>query len=193
MATIRSNHLIILFLLLSIAGCKKDETPQNAAEPHPVEVMTTLRMALVDTSDNVKNNVTVTFRDLDGSGGTPATADTLTLRPGVTYFATVTLSNERSSPATAVTPEIQREAKAHRVWYTVSGGIASKMSIAYFDSDGANPLGLAVYISVSTTNVSTGSLRVVLRHYDPESLKLSDLNGILGAVDIDATFPIVIR
>ncbi len=184
---------IFLPILLLLASCKKDESPTEGAAPHPVEVITTLRMALQDTSDNVKNNVTVTYRDLDGPGGTPPTVDTLKLRTGVTYLATLTLSNERTSPVTVVTPEIQREAKAHRVWYTVSGGISSKMSIAYFDSDGANPLGLVVYIGVSTTTVNTGTLQVVLRHYDPESLKTSDLNGILGAVDISATFPILIQ
>lgn len=150
-------------------------------------------MALEDTSDNIKNNVTVTYRDLDGPGGMAPIVDTLKLRTGVTYLTTVLLLNDRTTPVTVLNPEILREAKAHRVWYTVSSGISSKMSVAYLDSDGANPLGLVVYISVSHTTVSTGSLRVVLRHYDPESVKLSDLNGILGAVDIDATFPILIE
>ncbi len=181
---------------LMVTGCKKDDPMSPNPDPNTQELITTVILRLADTTGNTANNVTATFRDLDGPGGNPPSIDTLRLKAGVGYDCHVLILDQTKTPVDTVSNEVEEEGKAHRIWYTAGGGATTRVSVVPRDNDGGAPtplpIGLHVRINVSAGGSATGTLRSVLKHYEPESTKRSDTNGSLGETDFDVTFPVVI-
>lgn len=181
---------------LLLTGCKKDDPTSPGPDPNPQELITTIILQLTDTTGNTANAVTAAFRDLDGPGGNPPTVDTVRLKGGVGYDCRVVILDETKTPVDTVSNEVAEEGTAHRIWYSTAGGIAGRVAIVPIDNDGGTPtplpIGLLIRVNVSTAGAAAGTLRSVLKHYQPESTKRSDTNGSLGETDFDVTFPISI-
>ncbi|MBX2991564.1 MAG: hypothetical protein KF749_10415 [Bacteroidetes bacterium] len=198
MKNLRAIHVLAAFLLSAavlVTGCKKDDPVSPPEEQNPQELITTLILSLTDTA-GVAPGAEAIFRDLDGPGGNAPTIDTMKVQSGVVYQATILLLDQTKTPADTISHEVEEEGLSHRFWFTVGGGAAGRITVTYLDEDEGNPplpIGLETQIAVSAGGTTTGTYQVVLKHYEPASLKRSDTNGTLGETDIDVTFPVQIQ
>lgn len=169
-------------LLLGLAAC--DTTPDDTAGEG--ELITAVTLTLTPSGGGTP--VTATFRDTNGDGLVQSTeVGTVRLLAGATYTGALTLAG----PDGDLTAEVQGEADAHQVVYTVGGGAASRVTITITDRDGAEkPLGLATTMAASSGSLVSGTLRVVLYHYEDTSRKVAGIAG--SEADVDLTFPLVV-
>ncbi len=185
---------ILTTATLLAPGCEEDPStpPQNT---NPQEVITTLSLSLVDTS-NSGNTTTAQFRDTDGPGGNQPVIDTLRLTSGTTYFCTLLLLDESRAPVDTISNEVGEENLSHRFWFAPGGNVSTRVTVVANDEDDGVPplpIGLQTVISVSSGGSASGTYRAVLKHYDPESLKRSDVDGTLGETDVDVVFPLILQ
>jgi hypothetical protein len=168
--------------LFLVVGCKNVTDPHDHNEG---ELITTVRLDLVNT-DDASETVSATIKFKEGFGHDEALErnDTLKLKAGIEYAATITLLNESVSPAEDMTTEIAEEAGEHQLFYQPS---ASALTIAYADEDDA---GLPIGIETIMTAANTGSLnlKVTLKH-QPD-LKNSTSTVATGETDVEVNFAV---
>jgi|LakMenE18May11ns_1017448.scaffolds.fasta_scaffold9401258_1 hypothetical protein len=163
--------------LLTYASCKK-KTP--APDPNEEELITTIQLTFIDSAGS-KPLVTAIYKDLDGDGGNnPSSWDTIKLQSNTTYYASINLYNESTSPTDTITNEILEEDDEHLFCYTSTN---SNIQVNRTDSDGTYEVGLQSKWKV--TNVGIGIMNIVLKH-QPDGIK----NGTcgVGSSDIDLNF-----
>ncbi|HEX9654802.1 MAG TPA: type 1 periplasmic binding fold superfamily protein, partial [bacterium] len=167
-------------------GCGDDKDP---AGPDEEELITTVILTLTETGTT--NQVTAQFEDLDGDGGNAPVIGTLTLGAGKTYTGTIQLLNESVNPAEDITEEVEAESDAHQFFFTAEGGIAGRVVVTITDLDANNlPIGLEYTVTVSAGAAASGTLNVVLGHFD-EVAK----DGVTRSpeTDVDIDFPVNIQ
>jgi hypothetical protein len=184
------KNLLALFsvLLLVYSGCNDDD-PASSGDPGPgeEELITTVTLTLTDASD-ANNIVTVQWRDDDGPGGNDPVIGTLTLMAGTTYNGSIQLLNEQENPAENITEEVEEESDAHQFFYTAEGDIAARVAIAYTDQDGNGlPVGLSFTVTVSAGGAVSGTLNVVLSHFDEIA---KDGTSKSNETDVDIDLPV---
>ncbi len=178
---------LLLGGLLATSACKEKVDPEPE---HEQELITTvvLRLEPVDKGQQV----TVTYRDLDGPGGQAPVIDNLVLKPNTVYNASLSFLDE-SMPSHAhdITEEIREEGSEHEVFYVVTGGAnISFAKTVQTDMDANNrPIGLETV--ATTAAASTGAVRIVLKHQP--GLKSASSTIETGETDVDITFPTVIQ
>lgn len=153
-------------LILFNSGCEDD--PTDPGNGNPQELITTVILTLVNQA-NTNDIVTVTWKDLDGSGGNAPTIDTMFVTAGATYSGSIKFLDESKNPPEDITVEVEEEANAHQVFYTSEGGSAGRITITINDVDTNNPplpVGLDYTFAVSAGGAASGTLNVVLSHYD---------------------------
>lgn len=165
---------------LLLSSCKKEDEEENEEE-----VITTMQLTFVPVGGGA--TVTYKFDDPDGPGGGAPTKDQIILAPNKTYNVTVQLLNKTVTPAEDVTLEVAAEPQAHRFYYQPSGGT---IMVSGLNNDGAGiPLGIT---SIWTTGAaSTGTMKVVLRHYagNPPNKAAGDLvDNSKSSTDIEVDF-----
>ena len=164
---------------LLLSSCKKDK------EENEEEVITTMQLTFVPVGGG--STVTYKFDDPDGPGGAAPTTDQIILAPNKTYNVTVQLLNKTANPIADVTTEVASESRAHRFYYQPSGGT---ITVSGLNNDVAGiPLGITS--TWTTAAVSTGTMKVTLRHYpgNPPNKAAGDLvdNG-KSSTDIEVDF-----
>lgn len=176
----------IAFLALSSCGNDDDCVDCGGGE----EVITTLNLTLTPTTGDV---VTMSFQDLDGDGGNDPTITNGTLQANMTYTGSIEVLNESESPAEDITAEIMTEDDEHQFFFVI--GSSLNLTVAYGDQDGnGNPLGLAT--TVTTTDASSGSLTVTLRHQPDKTasgVSDGDITNAGGETDIEVTFDVTVQ
>ncbi len=181
--------LAILFIsAITFTSCSDDDNPMEELEE---EVITTMKITL--TPDGGGTAVTIESKDLDGDGPNAPVITPGTLTANTTYNASITLSNETESPAEDITAEIRQEDEDHQFFYQTTGINATTAYAGSNDADG-NPVGLS--FTLTTTDASTGSLIVTLRHEPNKSatgVKEGSITNAGGETDIAVTFPITIQ
>lgn len=173
-----------------LVSCGDDPQPANEEE-----LITTLTVTLTSSGGAP---ITMTFKDLDGSGpGTPtytysSGGNEAILLTSTTYAASLTLLNESVTPSENITTEIEEEADEHLFCFQKTG--LSGLSINYADTEadyigsGVLPVGLTT--TWTTTSESSGAVKITLRHQP--GTKNGDCPGS-GDTDIEVTFNIVIQ
>jgi hypothetical protein len=179
---------VALIATIFITGCKKDD--DNVEEPvdtNTSEVMTTLKLTFVDSA-GVAPNVIAQYRDPDGDGGnSPVQFDEIRLLANKTYFATVVIQDETKSPIVTISDEVIEESNDHLFFYTPTN-VNATVSITDQDSN-TPPLPLGINTKWRTQAVSSGTVRVVLRHQPG----VKDGTYAPGETDIDLTFQAVVE
>ncbi len=181
----RSLPLAVLASTLALGACDDDPTGPVANEP---ELITDVTITLTPVGGGTA--ITTTIADPDGPGPNPPNAQTaaITLTPGMTYDGTVEFF-DRSDPSDVedVTEEVEREDDEHRVFYVLSGltGVSVPDTSLDTDGDGA-PLGLSFQVVVEATASGTGTIQVILSHYDEEPK--GDGSEQSDETDVDVTF-----
>lgn len=156
------------------------------------------------------SNVTVTLqrdgaapivssiRDTDGNGPQAPLAQSaaITLASGVAYAGSVTFVNDLETPNEDITEEVRLEDDEHRIYHIVGGNLAGLVTVDQLDTDGGGlPLGLTFRLtpSAGVASGTTGTLRIVLKHYD-EVVKTAGASVDDDAeTDIDISFSIAIE
>jgi hypothetical protein len=182
MNAFRFLPLLLLGLTVTVAACDSTEPDPGAGEG---ELIT--RVVLTLTPQGGGTAATATYNDANRNGLIEAGEfTTLALRAGATYSGTVTFA----SPDEDVTAEVRAEAEAHQVLYTPGGGAAGRLTITVTDRDrNSLPLGLQFTAAVSGGTAATGTLRVVLSHY--EGVKQAGVPS--PEADFDGAFPVTIN
>ncbi|MFN4298620.1 MAG: hypothetical protein ACK4EX_02695 [Thermaurantimonas sp.] len=177
----------ILILLFSVA-CKK-EKPEV---PKENELITTLEF-LLKNSENPLDSVFLRFFDVDGMGGIPPQVTQVgEVKANQAYHGSLRLWDETQNPPGNVNVDILATANDHQIFF-IPQGIDAQFIYKDFDPNG-KPLGLQV--DVITGSPSTGSLRIVLRHYPNKNapgVAQGNIENAGGSTDIEATFPIEIK
>jgi hypothetical protein len=177
----------ILFsaMLMSVSflfqSCSKDEE-----EHHEEELITTLQLHFTPQSGGATQ--TFVYRDADGPGGATPVVDDIILDAGTVYQVHLEVLNESITPAEDITPEILSEADAHRFYYLPS--TTSNLTFSNYDTDD-NGVTLGLAATATTGTPSSGTLRMVLRHYPgnpPGKEETDDENSPKSTTDIDVVF-----
>ncbi len=168
-------------LVLAVSACG-DSTTAPGGE---TEVISRVTLTLTPSAGGAA--LSTYIDDSDGNGPTAPSAQVgaLALAKGVTYTGTVKFENRLKTPAEDITAEVQAEANEHRVFYTVTN---TGVTLTTTDVDGQNrPLGVRFSKVVTPTASGTGTMRVVLCHYD-DAPKVATATSCSGDTDIDLTF-----
>ena len=185
-ATLRPLSLAVV---LSVFGIACDDDPSTPPEGNDQELITQVTITLSPVGGGTDMVSTIT--DPDGLGPLPpdpATA-TLALTAGMTYDGTIAFV-DASDPGNPedITTEVAAEADEHRIFYFVTGLTDVSVPDASLDQDGNGaPLGLSFQVVAEATAAGTGSVRVVLSHYDDEPK--GDGSTQSDETDADVSFP----
>ena len=167
---------------LILAGCKK----KNKDEENEEELITTVKLTLTPVGGG--SALVYSWKDVDGVGGSAPVIQTVTLAPSKVYNCSVQFLNESVNPAEDITPEVVTEGVDHQVYYAVSGGATLTVNGLNNDANGL-PLGVA---SVFTTGaVSTGSLKITLKH--KPGVKAAGDPVSKGETDVEVDLPVSVQ
>ena len=180
------QSLVVMLLgFVLFSGCKKDPV----VDPNENELITTVRISLLDKTGGSTTPLVFEFKDLDGEGGAaPSKFDEIVLTKGKTYDCSLTVLNESVSPAADITKEILAEAVDHQFYYSASDGLVTVSNLNN-DSKGL-PLGTTATWTTGTLTGS-GTLRLTLKH-KPGIKTAGDLVTV-GETDIALDFKLKVQ
>ena len=174
--------LLLILLVLSVAACDSNEPDEEGAGEE--ELITRVVLTLVGGGETISAEAD----DPDGDG-TNFQIDTITLQSGTTYTGSIDLFDDVNGED--IGEEVAEEDDEHQFFYTPSGGIAGRVTVTITDTDGAGlPVGLAFTLTVSNGGAASGSLNVVLSHFDEEPKNGTDRSD---ETDVDVTVPVTIQ
>ncbi len=179
---------IIAAATLLFAACNKD--PKNAPTPDEQELITTLK---INVSDSAGFNKSFVYKVENGfgSGGT-IVIDTMKLSPNKSYWASLTVLNEKAIPTEDITTEIIEKSEEHLfVFESKPASGAGSISITEGNKDNKG-LAFNQSFKINTDAKGNGNFQVILLHAP------TDKNGTNqatagGETDLDASFPVVIE
>lgn len=148
--------LTTVIVLLTAAGCKKANKPNNETEHEAVNG--------VDLIFKQGTTVVATYtaEDPDGDGGNPPSRiDKITLQAGASYTVEVVLRNISNGVSKDISASVRSQAKEHEFFFLPSG-IALTVVKTDTDSNGY-PVGFNTNWTVGTTK-STGKVQLKLMH-----------------------------
>ena len=184
---------IILFTVLAVlfTACNKDKVETPVAEEQ--ELITTLRITVTDTVSG--SSSTFNYKIENGFNGyTPSVVyfDTIKLSSNKTYTYSISVLNEKATPAEDVTSEVISENDEHLfilVSDPASGAGAITVSNGNKDNnnDPFNQEGMFI-----TDAAGTGTLTLTLIH-TPIDKNAATTAGTGGETDAEAVFPVVLQ
>lgn len=195
--TIKQFSILTITTILTFSSCKKDD-PKNPVATNPQEVLTTVIISGYNQNDsnNLNNQFSYKWEDLDGDGGNAPTIDTLVLDTGIEYRCQMLILDKTKTPFDTVSFAIEEKKNEHQFFYAPSANLVGTFSTEILDFDDNNPklpVGLKFNLSTKSnqTNVLPllGTLNMVLSHYDgvPKSSSKSSES------DIDINFPVRLK
>jgi len=188
MKRLHSSLLLAAITTLLMAGCSDDPSTGPDAPEH--EEANKVVLQLTNTA-NPSDAITATFLDADDAGGNPPTIDTLRLANNTSYSGTIRVYHQHGTSTEELTGDIERLKDEHQFFFTAKDGISGRVFITPTDKDSKNlPVGLAFTAVVGNGGAATGTLNVVLGHFD-EVAKDGTTRSPESDVDID--FPVVVR
>ena len=170
-----------------------DDDPATPPEDNEQELITQVTVTLTPVGGGAA--LTSSITDPDGLGAQPpqAATATLALAAGVTYNGTVEfLDASDPNDVEDITEEVEEEADEHRIFYIVTGVTGVTVPDASLDQDGNGaPVGLTYQVVADAAAAGTGTLRVVLSHYDDEPK--GDGSEQSDETDADVSFPMTVN
>lgn len=178
----KSLFLALTLACLLLTGCDSTEPIDDG--PGEGELITRVVLTLNGGGQTIQAEA----NDPDGDG-TGFQIDTINLQSGVTYLGTLGLFDVPNG--TNIGLEVANEAETHQVFYTPGEGVAGRMTIRITDADANGlPLGLAFELTVAGGGPVTGTLNVVLSHFDGEVKTGTNRSS---ETDMDVTFPVQVQ
>ncbi|MCE7993539.1 MAG: type 1 periplasmic binding fold superfamily protein [Roseivirga sp.] len=192
MKSIRNTDLKPLWLAIILVWAGTACSSEDPTEVNEEELITTVNMTFTNTA-MASDVVNVSFRDLDGPGGSNPVIDDLTLSANASYTYTLEFLNEQETPADNITAEVRAEGVDHQV-FLIKGGNAD-FTTTYGDQDtNGNPIGLLG--TVTTGAAGNGALSIVLVHKPNKSatgVANGNISGAGGEEDIRVQFTLSIQ
>ena len=183
-----SMFIAVLLCFTLLTSCDKDDEDNGddpkVSEEHEEELITTVRLSL--TKEGESAATTFSWKSDGQATGEAQSRDSIKLEANATYALSAQFLNESETPAEDITEEIEEEKDEHLLIFLPSSTL--KLSYSYSDTD--DPLGLSG--TVTTSEASTGDLRVVLRHEPKSKDTPTDLTAVGGSTDVDVTFGVKI-
>ncbi|MCR5889535.1 hypothetical protein LRS06_17510 [Hymenobacter sp. J193] len=179
----RATLLALVAATPLFSACSKDDNDEPTPDEEN-EQITTVMYTLTPVGGGTP--VSVTYRDVDGDGGTAPTIGTLTLAPNTTYTGTLTLRDETKNPVVDTSAEILEEADEHLFVYEPTP--ADLLTVTRTDKD-ANNLEIGLQTRLETTAATTGTLKITLRHQPG----VKDGSFAPGDTDVEVVFPTTVR
>ncbi len=177
------KYAFIAVFALVYAGCDSDDPDDDG--PGEEELITRVTVTL--TPMDAGAVVTAEATDPDGDG-TDFQIDSITLTAGATYTGNIQVFDDLNNEN--ITEEVEEEDAEHQFFYFPAGGVADRITVTYDDQDeNGLPVGLSFTVAVTAGDAATGTMRVVLSHYDEgpkDGVNLSDES------DVDVEFPVTI-
>lgn len=190
MKTTIKTIAIVALAALSLSACKRDKNEPDVEDPVPItdppEVITTLRLAIIDSADVTQTPKLYAYKDPDGDGGTAGaflnesgTHDTIMLTANHTYWSKVYILDETKTPTDSTSNVIAGDESAeHMLFYNgdpaATGSAAntvlssampytvktngSNITISYLDVDNGTPQRNIGLHTRWRTSTSTGSI-----------------------------------
>jgi len=178
-----TKFAFLLVCSLVLVACDSDDPDDDG--PGEEELITRVTITLTPAGGTA---VTASATDADGDGAN-FQIETITLAANTTYTGTIEVADDINGED--ITEEVEEEADEHQFFYTPSAGIADRISVAIDDTDSNGlPLGLEFTVTVTDGAAATGTMQVVLSHYDEgpkDGVNMSDES------DVDVAFPIEIQ
>lgn len=177
---------LVFATCLTFTACDKEDP----VIPNEEELITSLNYILTPTDSGTA--ITLSFKDLDGDGGTDPIIAGGTLAANQTYTGTLELLNETESPAESISKEIEEEEEEHQFFFLSD---ILGLNITYNDEDAdGNPIGLSS--TLTTGEAASGSITIILRHEPDKSatgVAEGDSTNAGGETDIEVTFPVDVQ
>lgn len=185
MKTLNTIKLIAVLFISSILFSSCSDNDDDHDHDHEEELITTVIYTLTDGDDIVR----LTFKDLDGEGGTDGTTTVSgPLKANTVYTGSIQLLNETESPAENITTEVQEEGDEHEFFYSTT---VPNILITKNDTDAnGNPIGIETLLT--TGSIGTGTLIVVLKH-EPTKPNNGSSADAGGSTDVEVTFSIQVQ
>lgn len=185
--------LFSLLILMGFVACKEDKN-----QPTPVneeELITSVYLQFIDSASS--DTTIFSFVDLDGDGGNPPVITNANLNQNSTYAMSVSFLNEAEIPVEDITLEVIEEGDEHQIFYQVESGLdlAVIYSTVARNTD-ANGRPIGVEGIASTGTVSSGKLKVTLRHEPNKAAtgaSQGDITGAGGETDIEVEFSVSVQ
>ncbi|MGN2375551.1 hypothetical protein ACTFAO_17960 [Sphingobacterium spiritivorum] len=174
------SSIAVAAIVLFATSCSKDDDP--IPEENDNEVITTVQLRFKE--QGTTNELLYAWKGADGAGGNAPVIDQIALQPGKSYDVSVSFLDEVNGED--ITEEVSEENIDHRIYYVPSS--TSNIQITNLDKDDNN-VTLGLESIWTTTTASTGTVRVVLRHY-PQGGKIETdlINDPKSSTDVDIQF-----
>lgn len=179
------------FLFLGLASvlflsCEEDEKDvKNPGTGEEEELITSVDLFFSDTN-NILQNSTFQFKDVDGPGGAePSVFDTIRLKTNQVYSMNLSFLNEAENPAEDITEEIEEENKEHIICFNHA---SQQLEIVRTDTDGEFEVGLES--RWKTLAADTNEVTLTLKH-QPDGIKNGSCSP--GETDVEVTFVLMIN
>ncbi len=186
--TLNLKYILPALLLGLMVSCTDDPAGNDEEGPGEEELITEISLSLEGDDGST---TAVSWSDEDGLGGNDPEIGTLHLQAGATYTGSIELLNTTESPAEDITAEVREEAEEHQFFYAAEGSVSDRLTIEITDTDANDlPIGLAYSITVSEGDAASGTLNVVLNHYDDTP---KDGTTRSNESDIDIDIPVEIQ
>ena len=189
--SLRKTFAGTIVCAFGLLACGDD--PATPPEGNEQELITEVTVTLTPVGGGT--SMTSSVIDPDGPGTLPPDPATLTfmLTAGMTYDGTVEFW-DRQDPGNPedITQEVAAEADEHRVFHMFTGVTDVSVPDGSLDTDGNGaPLGLTFQVVADAVAAGTGSLRVILSHYD--DTPKGDGSQQSNETDADVTFPVTVN
>lgn len=182
---IKKMMFLVMAVLLFFTCSEQSVTPDD--DPGEEELITTVLLTLTESGGAAADSAV--WEDLDGEGGSDPRIGELVVESGKSYTGTVQFLNESVNPFEDITAEVRDEAENHQVFYAVEGAVSGGIALNVTDQDGNGlPLGLDYTVEVTAAAGSSGSLRVILYHFDDAGDK--DGTTPSDETDVDILIPV---
>ena len=180
-----------VLLAFGFAAC--DDDPATPPEENEQEFITEVTVTLTPQSGGAAMTSSVIDPDGPGTQGPDPATLTFMLTPGETYDGTVEFW-DRQDPSNPedITEEVAEEDDEHRVFHILTGltDVAVPDESLDLDGNGA-PLGLVFQIVADSAAMGTGSLQIILSHYD--DTPKGDGSVQSNETDADVMFPVTVN
>lgn len=171
--------LIAAVSALLITSCKKDPVE----EENENEVITTVELHFTPVGGGAA--LTYKWEDLDGDGGANPVIDMVTLAPNKSYNVELVLLDKTKNPIEVTSEEVLDEADDHRFYFESS---AVNITISNLSND-ANGIPVGLTSTWTTGAVSTGKVKIILRHYENGGKAATDtVNDPKSSTDVEVEF-----
>lgn len=187
----RSMAVSALLPALVLAAC--DDDPAAPSDENEQELITDVTIRLTPVGGGASIESTITDPDGLGPQAPLAQSAAIALDPGVTYNGEIEfLDNQDPLNPEDITEEVEEEDDEHRVFYIISGLNGVEVPDTSLDTDGNGfPLGLTYQVVVDAGASGSGSIRVVLSHYDDNNK--GDGSTQSNETDVDVSFDVSVN